>query len=107
MPKLVVPDDVNNLPMDAAFCCYRDQMRLHVYPVYGPRQSITSKCKFPGKQPRLRRWWDHSPHDVDIKHYFIDLPIHNIVMCPKTGVLLIDLDSKQLSSLFPKVKRLR
>jgi hypothetical protein len=48
------------------FCCYRDQMRLHVYPVYGPRQPITSKCKFPGKQPCLRRWWDHSPHEVDI-----------------------------------------
>jgi bifunctional DNA primase/polymerase-like protein len=95
MPKLVVPDDVNNLPMDAAFCCYRDQMKLHVYPVYGPQQPITSKCKSPGKQPCLRRWWDCSPQDVAIKHYFIDPPIDNIGMCPKAGVVLIDLDSKQ------------
>jgi len=95
MPKLVVPHDINNLSMDMAFCCYRDQMKLHVYPVYGPQQPITSKCAFPGKQPRLRCWWDYSPQDVDIRYYFIDPPIDNIGMCPKVGVVLIDLDSKQ------------
>jgi hypothetical protein len=72
-----------------------------------PGSLLPANVSFPENSPVCDAGGITHSTNVDIKHYFIDPPIHNIVMCPKTGVVLIDLDSKQLSSLFPKVKRLR
>ncbi len=73
-----------------SFRHYRDELNWWGYPVYPPG----ARCNDPGKQPAFKSWWSHSPHDVDIQKYFSNGSSYNIGVCPKSGLVFVDLDSK-------------
>ena len=52
--------------MAEAFRFYRDELKLHVYPVDGP----WSKSSIPGKKPTVGAWWDYDPNECDVEGFF-------------------------------------
>ena len=87
---MCIPDTINELSMAEAFRFYRDELKLHVYPVDG----TWSKRSAPGKKPTVGAWWDYDPNDCDPERFFNGSKCHNIGFAPKNHVIAIDLDSK-------------
>ena len=64
--------------MAEAFRFYRDELKLHVYPVDGP----WSKKADPGKKPSVKAWWNYDPKECDVEQFFRPQRCHNIGVCP-------------------------
>ena len=76
--------------MAEAFRFYRDELKLHVYPVDGP----WSKKADPGKKPAVASWWNYDPAECDVAEFFKPQRCHNIGVCPTGKLYIVDLDSK-------------
>ena len=76
--------------MAEAFRFYRDELKLHVYPVDGP----WSKKADPGKKPAVAAWWNYDPKECDVAEFFKPQRCHNIGVCPTGKLYIVDLDSK-------------
>ena len=86
----IIPVTLNKLSMAEAFRFYRDELKLHVYPVDGP----WSKKADPGKKPSVKAWWNYDPKECDVEQYFRPQRCHNIGVCPTGKLYIVDLDSK-------------
>ena len=88
----IIPVTLNKLSMAEAFLFYRDELKLHVYPVYGP----WSKEDCPGKKSAVTKWWDYDPYNCNLAKFFGDNgKCHNIGCAPKNHLIVVDLDSKE------------
>lgn len=77
-----IPETLNSLPMADAFRFYRDVLKWHVYPSYGPLAKVVS----PGKQPAVKKWWEYDPYDCPIAKFFeSNGHCHNIGFGPRCG----------------------
>ena len=86
----IIPETVNELGMAEAFRFYRDELKLHVYPVDGP----WSKKADPGKKPSVKAWWNYDPKECGVAEFFKPQRCHNIGVCPTKHLYIVDLDSK-------------
>ena len=86
----IIPVTLNKLSMAEAFRYYRDELKLHVYPVDGP----WSKKADPGKKPAVASWWNYDPAECDVAEFFKPQRCHNIGVCPTGKLYIVDLDSK-------------
>ena len=88
---MVISPEISGLSLAEAFVCYRDKLKLQVYPVHPP----TSKTVKAGKHPAVSQWWEYDPYGCNIQRYFpVNGQPHNIGAAPKDGTVFIDLDSK-------------
>jgi hypothetical protein len=76
---MLIPPEIVNFSPAEAYKFYRDSLGWQVYPVHPPG----SKCKFPGKQPAVKAWWDYDPQDCDVDRWFQNGHPHNIGVAPK------------------------
>jgi hypothetical protein len=93
--SLILPEHLRELhmrPMADAFKIYRDELRMHVYPCYGPK----ARVKDPGKHPQVSAWWDFDPRTCDLAKFFgaENGKCCNIGTCALSELKFLDLDSK-------------
>jgi Bifunctional DNA primase/polymerase, N-terminal len=86
----IIPVTLNEFSMAEAFRFYRDELKLHVYPVDGH----WSDKPDPGKKPSVKAWWNYDPKECDVAEFFKPQRCHNIGVCPTRGLIVLDLDSK-------------
>ena len=78
-----IPDTINELGMAEAFRFYRDTLSWHVFP-----------AKVAGKKPAVTKWWEFEPRDCNVEQFFNPTKCHNIAVCPKGNLKIVDLDAK-------------
>ena len=88
----IIPVTINELSMAEAFRFYRDELKLHVHPVWGP---WATKESYPGKKPFFTGWWERDPQDCNLAKFFGgNGKCYNIGCAPKNAFVVVDLDSK-------------